>query len=121
MRTQLRAFGAFAGGRYGSFADKSQESHPVGVLTQPGAFGAHTGRRYGSFAGRASAEHPVGRITQARAFGAFSGRRYGSFARAVSEDGVPVQPVIGSVRFIGAKEDEDDFLLLIGIQTYLLQ
>ena len=79
--TQARAFGAHAGRRYGSFAGKAVEAHPVDRLTQARAFGAHAGARYGSFEGRGGAgSHPVGRLTQLRAFGAHAGARYGSFA-----------------------------------------
>jgi hypothetical protein len=80
--TQPRAFGAFTGSRYSSFAGKSGSGpHPAGLLTQSRTFGAFTGRRYGSFAGRGGGgAHPVDAITQPRAFGAFTGRRYGSFA-----------------------------------------
>lgn len=51
MLTQLRAFGALAGARYGSFAGKRITRH-IPKLTEPRAFGAYTGRRYGSFAGK---------------------------------------------------------------------
>lgn len=56
--TQVRAFGALTGARYGSFAGK-RVSRPVGVLTQPRGFGALTGRRYSSFAGRLAGETAI--------------------------------------------------------------
>lgn len=90
--TQARAFGAFTGRRYGSFAGRGEFDHPVGTLTQPRGFGAHTGRRYGSFAGRSADAHPVGRITQPRAFAAHTGARYGSFAGRVESEVTPIPP-----------------------------
>ncbi len=84
--TQARAFGAFTGRDYGSFAGRGETPggpHPVDELTQARSFGAFSGKRYGSFAGRSSgggSAHPVARLTQLRAHGAFSGRRYGAFA-----------------------------------------
>ena len=45
--TQPRAFGAFTGKPYGSFAGREDTR-----VTQPRSFGAFTGMRYGSFAGR---------------------------------------------------------------------
>lgn len=51
--TQLRAFGACTGARYGSFArGAAPGTHPVGKLTQARAHSAHTGSRYRAFAGR---------------------------------------------------------------------
>lgn len=89
--TQLRAFGAATGGRYGSFAAKSQTNHPVDVLTQARSHAAFTGKRYGSF-DKYTGPHPVGRLTQARTHGAFTGKRYGQFTRG--EEPTPIRPGI---------------------------
>lgn len=47
--------------------------------TQLVAWGAWAGRRYGSFAGRGGAARTLARIDQARTHGAMAGRRYGAF------------------------------------------
>lgn len=91
-------------------------------MTQPRAFGAFTGRGYGSFADRSAAapEHPVVRLTQARAFGAFAGRRYGSFADRAPSGEPPTQVVVGPsggrpmrFRVPRALRNEDEEILLI--------
>lgn len=85
--TQVRAAGAFTGGRYGSFAGRGDGAHPVDAITQARAAAAHTGGRYGSFAGRDAGSHPVVPLTQARASGAHTGRRYGSFDGRAAQNG----------------------------------
>lgn len=97
-------------------------AHPVGVLTQPRAFGAFGGRRFGSFASKtpsiatvtlagvldsASASmsagpvygpHPLTRATQPQAFGAHTGRRFGSFAgKTATVPGVSLTADVDSV------------------------
>lgn len=124
--TQPRAFGGFTGRRYGSFADKATDAHPVGLLTQPRAFGAHAGQRYGSFAGKVGGgAHPVDRLTQPRAFGAFTGRRYGSFdgRTAVTPEPSPggggridFRPDIARALRLRLIEEDDVLLLLIASQ-----
>jgi hypothetical protein len=124
--TQPRAFGAHTGRGYGSFADKAQQSHPVGVLTHPRSHGAFTGRRYGSFAGK-SESRSVGILTQARAFGAFTGQRYGSFAGRL--DQTPVPPIneipsnLGGRRVFAVRhprDDEEELFLLITAALHVL-
>lgn len=113
--TQLRAFGAATGGRYGSFAGKGSTSHPVDVITQARGYAAFTGARYGSF--QRGSTHPVDKLTQLRAFGAHSGKRYGSFERG--EEPTPVRPgiVIVPDRMVSAKRrkllQRDEVLLMI--------
>lgn len=64
--------------------------------TQLVAWGAWAGRRYGSFAGRGGAARTLARVDQARTHGAMAGRRYGAFVpRAGGTDFqlIPTAPV----------------------------
>jgi len=86
--TQGRAFGAYSGAPYGSFAGRvSQRS--IATYTQGRAFGAYSGAPYGSFF-RGGAPRSILPFTQGYAFGAHSGAQYGTFG----ERGVtPIPPV----------------------------
>lgn len=60
------------------------------ATTQLVAWGAWAGRRYGSFAGRGGAPRTVARIDQARTHGAMAGRRYGAFTPRAGTTGFDV-------------------------------